>query len=73
VFIDGQTDFYGADLTREYETALTAGEGWEAVLEKYKVAWVLMPPETRLAQALDEQAGWQELYRDETAVIFRRE
>lgn len=72
VFIDGQTDFYGAELTREYETALTAAEGWEAVLEKYEVAWVLMPPETRLAQVLEEQVNWQELYRDDTAVIFRR-
>ncbi len=72
VFIDGQTDFYGAELTREYETVLTAAAGWESVLDTYGVAWVLMPPDTRLAWVLSAQADWVELYRDDTAVIFRR-
>ncbi|HSJ13165.1 MAG TPA: hypothetical protein VK939_02045, partial [Longimicrobiales bacterium] len=32
VFIDGQTDFYGEALTREYGTVIAAEDGWQEVL-----------------------------------------
>ncbi len=34
VFIDGQTDFYGEALTREYEKVITLEDGWEQVLAR---------------------------------------
>lgn len=71
VFIDGQTDFYGEALTREYETVITVAPGWEQVLARYAVNWVIIPAEQPLGQAL-RQAGWQEIYRDAAAVILRR-
>lgn len=71
VFIDGQTDFYGEALTREYETVITLAPGWEQVLTRYAVDWVLIPAEQALGQAL-QQAGWREVYRDAGAVILRR-
>ena len=71
VFIDGQTDFYGESLTREYETVISAAPGWEAVLDKYEVSWALIPPQESLAPALAE-AGWKNLYEDQTAVIYAR-
>lgn len=71
VFIDGQTDFYGEKLTREYEQVLTTQDGWSEVLDRYSVDWALMPVDERLGQAL-RSAGWRELYRDETAVILTR-
>lgn len=71
VFIDGQTDFYGEALTREYETVITVAPGWGQVLTRYAVNWVIVPADQALGQAL-RQAGWQEIYRDATAVILRR-
>ena len=71
VFIDGQTDFYGEALTREYEAVITVQDNWQTVLEGYQVAWALLPAETPVAQAMIA-AGWQEIYRDGTAVILRR-
>lgn len=70
VFIDGQTDFYGTDLTLDYLAALTGSPGWDQVLERYDVDTVLVPPERPLAQILSLDARWEETYRDETAVIF---
>jgi hypothetical protein len=72
VFIDGQTDFYGESLTREYEQVLTVQPGWEGVLEKYHVGWMILPPAESIARAVEEERIWVEVYRDETAVIFRR-
>ena len=72
VFIDGQTDFYGETLTREYEQVITLSEGWEQILEKYQVDWMLIPEEAILAKALIEHTGWETLYEDETAIIIKR-
>ncbi len=68
VFIDGQTDFYGEHLTRQYEQVITLSDGWEDVLAEYDVTWALVPEDSRLVKALEER-GWQVLYADETAVI----
>ncbi|MFC1996894.1 hypothetical protein ACFLXI_04710 [Chloroflexota bacterium] len=72
VFIDGQTDFYGEALTREYEQVITMDENWEQILEKYQVDWMLVPEGSILAEALNEQAGWQTIYKDDTAVILKK-
>lgn len=71
VFIDGQTDFYGEALTREYEQVISASDGWEKVLTKYNVAWVIIPSDSILADKLTQQ-GWHELYRDSTAIILKK-
>jgi hypothetical protein len=70
VFIDGQTDFYGEALSREYVQVETLQHDWEGVLAKYDVDWVITRSNEPLAGALTE-IGWQVLYQDETAVILR--
>lgn len=72
VFIDGQTDFYGEALTRQYEQVITLSEGWQEVLAEYKVQWVLMPASSALVRTLESDSTWQALYRDDVAVILRR-
>lgn len=71
VFIDGQTDFYGEALTREYERVISVSDGWENVLIKYDVDWVIIPSDSILADKLAQQR-WQELYRDAIAVILEK-
>jgi hypothetical protein len=71
VFIDGQTDFYGENLTREYETAISAEPGWKDVLNKYQVTWAILPPQAPLALALEDE-GWNPVYQDGTAVVFEK-
>ncbi|MCJ7583514.1 MAG: hypothetical protein MUO30_01905, partial [Anaerolineales bacterium] len=71
VFIDGQTDFYGEALTRQYEQIITLAEGWENVLDQYAVTWAIIPTDSALSKALIA-AGWQSIYQDATASIFIR-
>ncbi len=73
VFIDGQTDFYGEALTREYEQVITLDDAWQPILDKYDVAWVIMPAASRLVDALQASPGWTEVYVDGTAAILERE
>ena len=70
VFIDGQTDFYGEALTRQYEQVITLSPGWQSVFDQYAVRWVLVPPDSPLANELLRRTGWQVAYQDETAVVM---
>jgi hypothetical protein len=70
VFIDGQTDFYGEALTREYEQVIITAPSWETILDKYEIQWALIPSGSNLAGVLSSK-GWETLYQDKTAVILR--
>lgn len=72
VFIDGQTDFYGEALTREYQKVLNLEEGWPAVLDDHNVDWVILPAKELATRALQQEDGWMTVYRDETTLILRR-
>ena len=69
VFIDGQTDFYGEELTKKYENVITVQPGWQAILSEYQVSWALLPVHSDLAERLVSSGEWGEVYRDGTAVI----
>ncbi len=72
VFIDGQTDFYGEALTREYLQILNAEPGWQDVLARYQVQWVIVPASRALAQELAKSDEWREFFRDDRAVVYIR-
>jgi hypothetical protein len=70
VFIDGQTDFYGEELTRQYEQVLTLQSGWQEVFNTYEIQWVIMPTESALSAYLADSANWETVYQDQTARVF---
>ncbi len=72
VFIDGQTDFYGAALVKDYLTMLNARDDWEGLLEKYQIDWVLLPGEVPLARILKANPQWRILYEDSISVILKK-
>jgi len=72
VFMDGHTHIYGRKLTREYEKVVTLSAGWEEILAKYDVSWVIVRGSTPLASALSASGNWETAYRDQTAVILIR-
>lgn len=71
VFIDGQTDFYGELLTREYEAVIFLDEGWKNIFEKYDISWVLIETDSPLAKKLEAER-WIILYKDNTAMIIKK-
>ena len=70
VFIDGQTDFYGESLAREYEHVISVKEGWKAIINKYQIEWAIIPSASNLAQALSSD-GWEILYQDNISVVLK--
>jgi len=70
VFIDSQSDFYGEALTRQSEAVLNGDQNWESVLDQYNVSRIIVPPDSGLAQAAKNNAGWKIAYEDNVAIIF---
>jgi len=70
VFIDGQTDFYGEDLTRAYEKVITLQPGWQQVFREYQIKWVIMPANSPLTAYLDDSLNWDLAYQDRLTNIY---
>jgi regulator of sirC expression with transglutaminase-like and TPR domain len=70
IFMDGHTHIYGEALTREYEQVITLNTGWEEILRKHDVNWVILRVNTSLAKVLSASADWTAAYQDQTAIIF---
>ena len=72
VFMDDRHDFYGEPFVRDYIKLKDIQPGWQEVLDKQKVNWVLIPPEWTLSNALKELPQWRVLYDDHRAILFAR-
>lgn len=73
VFVDGRADFYGdAFMIGEYLPTITAGPGFERVLEKYGVRGVLLAPGQPLGAALETTGRWSLLHRDAKNEVWLR-
>ena len=72
VFIDGQTDFYGEGLSREYAAVRGAEAGWRERLDAWRIELVLLPMEAPLAGALASDDGWVLVANRRNAELYAR-
>ena len=72
VFIDGQTDFYGEDLTYIHQQTIKGQGDWQHVLDQYDVNWVILRPSQPLEKLLTVSNDWEKVYTDNTASVFMR-
>ncbi len=72
VFVDDRHDFYGERFVADHLEVLRVGPRWKEVLQRHGVNWVLAPPDSALAGALRESAGWRVAHADRTAAVFAR-
>ncbi|MBI2286996.1 MAG: hypothetical protein HYU79_06090 [Nitrosomonadales bacterium] len=70
-FIDGRADMYGDAFMKEYAESLglTTSDGLQKLLQKYRIEWTLLPPETAVVALLDHLPEWHRLYADKVAVV----
>jgi hypothetical protein len=75
VFIDGRTDIYDDAFVGEYLKVVLLSEGWEEVLERYRVNFILIERESALAKFLKSGLApdWKLAYEDEIASVFVRQ
>jgi hypothetical protein len=71
VFVDGRSDFYGANFGLQYLDVLAVKYDWEKTLRKFGVDMILLPVSTPLAGALKETSRWRVVYDDGISLVFR--
>lgn len=72
VFFDGRSDFYGKQLGADYQALMDAGPRAPELLGRYDFELALLPHDWALERVLENDSGWQRIYRDPVASLFRR-
>ena len=72
VFIDGRADIFDySGVFREYLDVIGIHRP-DAILDKYKIRYVLFPHNEPLSYVLERNAGWRTVYSDGNSVLFER-
>ena len=74
VFIDGRTDLYALNGTalEDYAWVHWVRPGWEEILDRYAIGYVITERTGLLDMMLAEKNGWVVVHQDELAVIYQR-
>jgi hypothetical protein len=72
VFFDGRSDMYGVARMKEYIKVVRIEQGWDEVLIKYNISWIIYNANSPLSQFLLERDDWKLIYADKVANIFLR-
>ena len=70
VFIDDRADFYGQDFYIEYAKLTQTAPGWQNLLKKYHIEWILLPKDNRLIQELKTDSHWQIKAEDVGSILM---
>jgi hypothetical protein len=70
VFFDGRSDMYGTERLKEYNKIAGFDTGWEDVLEKYNISWIIFDAQSGLSRFLLRNDHWRLIYADKVAHIF---
>ena len=71
-FADGRTDIFVYNgVFDDYLKARDVRQPFE-IFDKYKVEYVLYPPNTALSYVLDRSSGWRVIYSDSVTKLYQR-
>lgn len=70
VFIDGRADMYGVELFKEYFKVLNFETGWEEIIKKYNINWIIFNSNSPFSRYLIQNNNWHLIYADKVANIF---
>jgi hypothetical protein len=70
VFFDGRSDMYGVDQMKDYYEVAGFDTGWEKILDKYGISWIIYYANSSLSRFLLKDERWRLIYSDKVANIF---
>src|SRR5216683_2362352 len=72
IFLDSRVDIFEySGVLQDYLDLLSLTQPAK-VLEKYRISYVLFPPDEPLTYVLEHDQGWKVLYRDRISVLLER-
>lgn len=72
VFIDDRADFYGEPFYLEYAQVSQVNPGWNDILDKRRIDWLLFPNNSRIVAILKSDPGWKVASEDKSSVLMIR-
>jgi hypothetical protein len=72
VFIDDRADFYGDKYYQDYALVSQALPGYQNVLDKNKINWVIFPANSRLGAILKDSPDWTLAQKDAASYLLVR-
>ncbi|HWR58369.1 MAG TPA: hypothetical protein VN328_05725 [Thermodesulfovibrionales bacterium] len=73
VFFDGRSDMYGVERMKEYFAVSRMEPGWEDILKKYEIKWIIYNADSIFSRFLFATDSWKLIYSDKVANIFMRD
>ncbi|HEY7125198.1 MAG TPA: hypothetical protein VH540_14695 [Ktedonobacterales bacterium] len=58
VMVDSRVDAFDEQVLSDYQTIFGGEPGWDQLMEKYDIRWVLVPVEAPVAQLMKLTQGW---------------
>ena len=72
VFVDGRTDLYDDEIINEWLKVVRVEDGWQDILEEYRINLVLIEPGSMLDRTLAIDPAWDPVYQDDISVLYQR-
>ncbi len=72
VFIDGRADVAGRELAQDWQRAHKLKDGWQEVLERYRIDWALLSVSSPLCRGLEIDPHWRRVFEEPTARVYVR-
>jgi hypothetical protein len=72
VFIDGRADMYSKNIFPEYLAVVNVGTYTKKIINKYNFDMVIIPAGSTLDVYLSEWSDYQNIYRDDTTVLYKK-
>jgi hypothetical protein len=70
VFTDGRSDMYGAEKVKEWFKVIYFKPGWEKIIKKYNINWIILSADSIFSRFLIGKNDWRLIYADKVANIF---
>lgn len=70
VFMDGRSDFYGAEFVNRYLDTINAAYNWESELKGFAIDTVVLKPDAPLATVLKQSPNWRLLIDNGAVIAF---
>jgi hypothetical protein len=69
IAIDSRIELFRVETWNDYETVVSGGDGWQSILERWKVTLAVAPHGDDAFIRRLHEAGWQDAYADRDGVV----
>jgi hypothetical protein len=72
VMVDSRIELYPDAVWRDYDRAIAAADGWDRILDRYRIQGVVLPPKAVLREELSSARGWRRVVDGPAGSVFVR-